>query len=220
MSRRLPTFHCRITLGLGAERMTSVGELLRAAELSTHRAVPWGDAVPLDAPGVYLIAISADPLHDTGLGMCPVGSDAVATLLRRRPEAMVDGREATVESVSSRLSALWLASEPVLYIGLAGTSVRARVGQYYRTKIGARAPHAGGWPLKMLANLDDLWVHFAPSDDPRSAEGVMVDEFMRGVSEADAARLIDPDTPLPFANLMLPGGHTKRHGFAGVKATR
>lgn len=53
-------------------------------------------------------------------------------------------------SSPDRLATFWLPDEVVLYIGLAGASVRKRVRQYYRTPLGDKRPHAGGWWLKTL----------------------------------------------------------------------
>src|SRR5262249_28370986 len=54
------------------------------------------------------------------------------------------------------------------YVGRAGPRKRVmvseladRVTEYCTTPLGARSPHAGGWPLKTLANLHEVAVHFA-----------------------------------------------------------
>jgi hypothetical protein len=139
---------------------------------------------------------------------------ALAELLRRRPAIAVDGSPATQESLCARLCQMWLRSEAVLYIGLAGTSVRHRVVQYYRTPLGARSPHAGGWPIKMLSRLSELHVHFAASSDPDLSEKQMIAAFRSGVSAAIARACCDPGNVLPYANLVDPGGHRKNHGGA------
>lgn len=81
------------------------------------------------------------------------------------PEACVDGDAASARTLADRLRSMWMQGEPVVYIGLAGTSVASRIGQFSETAIGARAPHAGGWPVKML-QVQRLWVHAAPCADP------------------------------------------------------
>jgi hypothetical protein len=111
----------------------------------------------------------------------------------------------------------WLSDEVILYIGLAGTSLRSRVRQYYCTPLGARRPHAGGDFLKTLSNADDLHVHWASTDNPSWAEGRMLEAFCRSVSEHARAQLFDPEHPFPFANLEWPAGTRKRHGLTGTK---
>ncbi len=80
------------------------------------------------------------------------------------------GNGPPLHELVDRLRRFWLADEVVLYIGLASRSVRTRVGQYYKTPLGARKPHAGGWWLKTLSVLDELWVHFAATPDFSTAE--------------------------------------------------
>lgn len=132
----------------------------------------------------------------------------------------VAGVPATPERLAGALEGMWPAGETVIYIGLAGTSVAHRVGQYYSTPLGARAPHAGGWPIKMLADIDRLHVHVAAVEDPAAAEEAMLRAFMSGVSPASRAALFDPSLPLPFANLQLTRGMRKRHGIEGAKQPR
>ena len=103
---------------------------------------------------------------------------------------------------------------------MAGTSLADRVGAYYKTPLGARRPHAGGWPLKTLGVLDELWVHYAVCDDVDAAEQAMVDAFIARVSPSSRAAACDPGPPLPFANLELPGGARKQHGITGAREPR
>lgn len=108
----------------------------------------------------------------------------------------------------------------VLYLGLAGTSIADRVDTYYKTALGARSPHAGGWFLKTLSPTPRRWVHWAPSMNPSVAEDAMLERFCGGVSEPTRSLLLDPAHPFPFANLEWPPGVRKRHGIAGAKRPR
>jgi hypothetical protein len=81
------------------------------------------------------------------------------------------------------------------------TSLSDRVEQYYQTPIGARRPHAGGYFLKLLSNLDRLWVHYALCRDPSAAEDSMLRQFCERVSLDSKRALLDPAHPFPFANL-------------------
>jgi len=65
------------------------------------------------------------------------------------------GRRPSADAFAARIASFWLPDEPIVYIGLA-TSLRSRVSGFYRTPIGARRPHAGGWLLKTLSILDRL----------------------------------------------------------------
>lgn len=201
--------------------MTTVEELFIAAGVVDIGVVPWGSDVPLDSPGVYVVSLNADANATTGAADCSVDDGYVRMLIAERPEATIDRMPATVQTMTDRLRQLWVPGEPAIYIGLAGGSVRDRIGQFYSTRIGARAPHAGGWPIKMIdQRVSPLWVHFGATSDPDGAERTMVARFVAGVRQEAAAMLVDPSAPLPFANLSFPQGRRKAHGMTGVKAAR
>jgi hypothetical protein len=192
-----------------------------AAGLEPEGCVRWGAVVPESGPGVYIVALdsTADSLSQAR-DDCPISTEAVEELLVARPELTLDGDRPPAAALADRLSAFWLTDEVILYVGLAGTSLTKRVGQYYRTPLGARSPHAGGWFLKTLSILPDLWVQYATCDDPDSAEGQMLAAFCAEVSDSTRAQLHDPEHPLPFANIEWPPGVFKRHGIKGAKKPR
>lgn len=196
-----------------------VRSLLGFAGLEPEGAVQWGESVGSREAGVYLVSLSGDPGHAYGLSEAPLSADAITALLEARRELCVDGHPATVESLRDRLASMWVPDQPVLYIGRA-TSLRSRINQYYATPLGARSPHAGGWPLKTLGRLDELWVHWAETPDFRTVESTLLAEFVGGVRGSFAARLIDPEAPLPFANLVGGDGRRQRHGISGARAPR
>ena len=200
---------------------STVEEIFAAAALKPAGVVPWRTTVPIDGHGVYLISLTADAAStDAALQRCPIDVAAIEQILDARPELTVDGERPSAAVLAERLAGFWLPDEVVLYIGLAGTSLAKRVGQYYLTAIGARNPHAGGWFLKTLSVLPALHVHYAPCADPATAEGRMLEAFRSSVSEQARAGLHDPERPLPFANLEWPPGVYKRHGIKGAKAAR
>lgn len=196
---------------------STVASLFAAAGLTHAGVMRWGTPPKLDQPGAYVVARTESPDDLMSEWHAELSSAALAELLDTRPELRLDGRRPSTADLGDRLQHFWLPDEPVLYIGLASTSVRTRVTAYYRTRLGARKPHAGGWFLKTLSDLDDLWVHVAPAADPAGAEDAMLRSFCSGVSDASGARLRDPDRPFPFANLEWPPGVRKRHGITGAK---
>jgi hypothetical protein len=136
-------------------------------------------------------------------------SGAIEELLRKRPELRLDGERPSVEALAARIAQFWLADETVLYVGLAGTSLGTRVNQYYKTPLGARRPHAGGYFLKVLANLNDLKVHFAACDDPDQAEDSMLATFCKRGFRAhstDSSRL---RASVSFCEPRMAQGHQK-----------
>ena len=164
--------------------------------------------------GIYVVALT-DALDcvDGTLAKAPVVLAPLRKLLQRRPQLTLDKvPNPTAAQLQKRLGEFWLPDETVLYIGLAdarGTLGRHghlahRVHEYHTTRIGAKSPHAGGWPLKTLRCLSELWVHYAYCGDVRGAEGKCLEHFAAHVSPATRAALRDPDRVMPFANLEHP----------------
>lgn len=196
---------------------STVAELFAAARLTPGGVVRWGTPVPETAPGNYVVALTDAPESLAGRRpTAPLDEDRLAHLLSVRPELQLDGDRPGVDELAARLKAFWLAEEVVLYIGLAGGSIRTRVRQYYGTPLGARKPHAGGWWLKILSVLDELWVHYAATPRNAEAEVAMLQRFAERVSAPSRERLWDPHNPAPFANLRTGRGDNKSHGIAGA----
>jgi len=196
---------------------SSIALLIDAAGLVYGGSVSWQEAVPVQAPGVYLISLSDDPGSLAGtLPSAPIDPTAVSELLHVRPELTVDAARPNEEELTHRVSEFWLPDENVLYIGLAGTSLAGRVGAYYSTRLGRRSPHAGGWFLKLLDNLSKLHVHYATADDPDQSEDLMLRAFVAGVSSAAKRSFRDPGHPFPYANLEWPKRVRKAHGIRGA----
>jgi len=114
--------------------------------------------------------------------------------------------------------------EPVIYAGLAGTSLRTWVGQFYSTRLRARSPHAGGWPIKCISDLSATCVHFGECSDVKDAQRKMLNAFMSAVTPAARAHVLDAALPPPFANLEFVDSarrrRIERHGIEGAKAAR
>lgn len=169
----------------------------------------------MTSPGVYVVAFSSDAGSAAGaLESAPVQLASMEELLSVRPELKLDGRRPDARALTARLAAFWL-PETVVYVGLA-TSLRSRVGAYYRTRLGAKRPHAGGWWLKTLGVLDELWVHYAPTPDFECAEKRMLRAFADGVAREARAALYDRERVMPFAYLRGHDNLVKRHGIIGA----
>lgn len=199
---------------------TSVADAFAAAGLTRDDVVRWGTKPSIPLPGVYIVSLSASADGTDGSMMsAPIAIEVFERWLDVRPELTLEGVRPTVEQLMDRVRQFWLKDEVILYIGKA-TSLSSRVGQYYRTPIGARRPHAGGYFLKLLSNLDQLWVHYAACDHPSTAEDSMLESFCEGVSVDSRRELLDPAHPFPFANLEWPQGIRKAHGLRGAREPR
>lgn len=199
----------------------SVGDLFKECGLNPAGVVKWGDQIPLDLPGVYVVASTPDLGDPTGLmGNYHHDPGAFDSLKTACPSVTIDGRLAAHDALSKRVGAFWIPDSAILYIGLAGTSVRKRVNQYYITRIGQRSPHAGGWWLKTLADLETLFVHYAAAVTPKSKEALMLKTFADAVPPSVRQTLHDSERIAPFANVDVQAGLRKRHGLGGYKTSR
>lgn len=199
----------------------SVGELFDKSRLHPAGVVPWGRQVPLDLPGVYVVTSTPDLNDPVGqIGVYLHDFRAFDALKVGCPSVTIDGAPATNESLAERIGAFWIPETAILYVGLAGTSVRKRVDQYYVTRIGQRSPHAGGWWLKTLVDLETLFVHYAAAETPKMAEAQLMKTFAAAVPPSVRRALHDPERIAPFANVEVQTGLRKRHGMTGYKIER
>jgi hypothetical protein len=175
----------------------------------------------LDSPGVYVVTSTADLSDPVGqMGTYHHDPRAFDLLMTTCPSMTIDDRLTTQDELSERIGAFWIPDTAILYVGLAGTSVRKRVNQYYATRIGQRSPHAGGWWLKTLTDLETLFVHYAAADDPKSKEALMLRTFAAAVPPSVRQSLYDSERIAPFANVDVQAGLRKRHGLGGYKRQR
>ncbi len=199
---------------------TSVAEVFAAVGLASHGPLTWGKRPRTRESGVYVVSLTSSlDAFDAALPRPPFNDDAFRAWLSRCPRLTLDGTRPAADQLKRRIEGFWLPDEIIVYIGRA-TNLSSRLGDYYRTPIGASRPHSGGYFLKLLSPLEGLWVHYAPCTDPESAEGEMIRWFCDGVSETTKDMLIDQRHPFPFANLEWPAGTRKAHGLRGARESR
>jgi hypothetical protein len=214
---------------------STIADIFAAAGARPAGVVPWGTAPAPPAPpaaratGIYVVALTGavDGL-DGARERAPISRRAVDALLGVRPELTLDERRPAAAELVSRLGGFWFPDEVAVYIGMAGArktrprngELSERVREYYTTPLGANGPHAGGWPLKTLTCLDELYVHYAYCENVSDAEGDCLGRFAKHVSDATRARLDDAVRVMPFANLEFPRGRPKAHGIRGARAPK
>jgi hypothetical protein len=211
---------------------STVASLFAAPNTKPQGVLQWGERIPPPkggpGTGVYVVSLTrATHRLDGTLPTCPISTLAVGELLEVRPDFRLDGGRPDVARVAERLAGFWCPDEVVLYVGRAGprkhirvSELADRVTEYYTTPLGARSPHAGGWPLKALANLDELHVHYAYCPDYIKAEERMLDRFAEQLSKSTRESLYDPTVVMPFANLRDGHGRRKPHRITGARAPR
>ena len=132
----------------------SVQTIFSEAGLSPVEPLLWGQPIPWETPGVYVLALSPDPQAGNGL-----------TCLDDLPPV---------------IGARWLPEQPVVYIGKAGgpgskATLRKRLTQFYRHQWGNSAPHNGRQDVHLLKT--PIWIFSAAAPDPRPAEKAMIAAF-------------------------------------------
>lgn len=200
---------------------STVRSLFASAGVECAGSVRWGVRIPRPpaggSTGVYIVALTDDAETVTGVEVAPVSLMAAERLLSVRPELTVDGCRPSAAELAQRLAQLWHPHEDVLYAGLAGprrhatvSALSDRVAEYHSTPLGASSPHAGGWPLKTLAVLDQLHVHYGYCAGFVAAERAILDAFAAHCSPSGMGAL-------PFANLRDGHGRRRPHGIKGAR---
>ena len=173
----------------------------------------WGTKTELRCAGVYIVSV---PLSDR-TPEDQIAVEKVQQLLDARRELRLHGQRPSAVDLRQYLATMWVPSSTVVYIGRTRRHLRDRVGEYFRTKIGAPGPHAGGWPIKMIDRLDECTVTYAATPDHSADERTLIDAFSKTPAPDG---FVDPGCVLPFANLEHPGHRKQRHGITGATAPR
>jgi hypothetical protein len=175
---------------------TTISQAFAAVNLRRDGVVKWRTIPKEPASGVYVVSLTESvEACDGNLIKAPLATSAFEQWLRVCPELTLDGRRPNIQQLMDRIRQFWIPDEVILYIGLA-ESLSQRLSSYYRTPIGAPRPHSGGYFLKLLSNLDQLWVHYAKHSDPDLAEDKMLGRFCENVS---------PNSKCPFRLQILSG---------------
>lgn len=191
----------------------TVKELFDSVSKEIMGQVKWNKQITCDLPGVYCVSISSKEDVLKTIGKYPVSLNAIEEWISYVPAMRIDGNIPTVETITERLNKFWLPKETILYIGKAGSSLKKRVNQYYKTKLGDKRPHAGGHWLKTLDIINELNVFWTTSgdQDAEELEGELLSKFVESINYKD--ELYDSKHPFPFANLEYPKGNRKIHNI-------
>lgn len=172
--------------------------------------VVWGRPVPARSAGVFLVELTAP------LPRAPIELTRVGKWIERVPMLTLDGQRPTSRALAARLSAFWLPSQVVLYVGSATTSVGGRIAAQQRTVLGDRRPHSGGHWLHTFQPSVPMRVWWADTDAPEEYEDALLGAFAAGVPADEVTALHDGAVVLPFANQRRPTGERRATGLAGT----
>ncbi len=197
---------------------STILDLLTSVGLDVCGKVNWGERIPDDLPGIYIVSLSDNPSNMGNLfEKAPLSLESINEWIGRVPILKVDHSRPTADILATRLSQFWFPDETILYIGKASRSVRQRVRQYYNTDLGYPRPHAGGHWLKTLLMINKLNVYWTLTETSEAKEAQLLQIFMQKVSSRSKEQLHDAMLPLPFANLEIKINNNlyrKRHGIS------
>lgn len=195
------------------------------AALKAEGSVRWRVPLPETRPGVYVIASHIPAGPDI-----PLDREKIGNWMQIASGMTLDGQAApSIDALRTRLARYWQPGETILYVGLAGKSLRKRIDQFYKHKVGHNKPHSGGFWLKLLNDewLSSVSVYWATTGQPDLCEYQMLRGFAErrvGLS-GDGPHILPELVPhIPFANVQielpenLPGARRKAlkpHGLKG-----
>ena len=199
---------------------TSVIELFNYFNLTIHGQVKWNTKINSNKCGVYVIALTNDRDKLITTDEANFNDNAInrwIELVKTGGKTLlIDGKQATTDLIKKRLSQFWFPDETIVYIGKAGPTIKrtlkVRVNEFYKTKLGCDRKHAGGHWLNTLQNISSLNIFYSEANPDIEEE--MISYFCERVSESTKAKLYDCINRFPFANKELNKSNRKKHGFS------
>jgi hypothetical protein len=184
----------------------TVAELFAKVGIKPSDPVKWGSPIPDKGNGVYVVSLSPDASKNSGfVPTCEIKAEVFEKWKSFSPELNVKGAlsKAVIES---ELNQFWKPNEHILYIGESTSETNGlpkRVKQFYDHQVGWKGPHTGGYWLKLLSNLEDLYVYYAVCKNPRDTEFKMLMHFIEHSTGKSFYELDELGKHLPFANLKV-----------------
>jgi hypothetical protein len=185
--------------------MLTVTDLFKKVGL-TPTALKWGNVIPIEGNGVNVISLSSDPSKNNGIvPFCEISSEVFESWKTLSPELNVNGK-ISKRLIETELNRYWKPKENILYIGEStskNNQLKGRVNQFYQHQVGWEGPHIGGYWIKSLSQLEDLFVYYAVCENPRDTEFKMLMHFIEQATDKSFYELEELGKHLPFANLKV-----------------
>jgi len=184
----------------------SINELSCKFNLEYVGPVKWGDKLNANYNGIYIIALTDDPLttksHNYSFEIC---AKAFNDWKNEAKSLQINSKEVDqIEIVRNHLINFWNPKENILYIGQSTSKtnpIQKRVKQFYDHKIGKKGPHTGGYWLKLINCIKNAHIYYAQANYPRDIEFKMLMKFIELSSGKSFYELDQVGSYLPFANL-------------------
>lgn len=200
----------------------TVKDIVEKVGLSSEsiKQVQWGNPVNNTKEGIYIVSMSESPSENEPhtCKRIPISIDLLRNWMTHG-EFKIDNKITNdVTLIKQRLSKFWLTDENIIYIGKAplrkkGGGIGNRIREYYDTLIENHSPHAGGRWIKVLKNLNNMFVYYIECDHSSDVEAELLDIFGDQISKDNKNRLGDSRNFLPFANLENGKKSRKKHGL-------
>ncbi len=200
----------------------SIQNLIKDLNYTNLGCVRWNTKIDNQDEGIYIISLTKDINTNFALEECPISENIVRMWTEKVNGFIIDGEKSfDFETLKTRFSKYWLCDENIIYIGKANKRANSkglgnRVSEFYRTEFGERKPHAGGHWIKLLENLNDLYVHHFNCKNPEIIEIKLLEKFQMNASEKTKL-MFENDILLPFANLELGKSVRKKHNLKNMK---
>ncbi len=195
--------------------MIKVKEIFKAVGVSEYTTIKWGAIRQSEIPkkyGVYIIEIPE--LYTNP----PLNEAAISNWLGNSKRVEIDEKKVDIKTVKKHLSTFWKPNESIVYIGQSSLSqkgINKRLSDFFGHQPGNKGPHAGGYWVKLLNNINNLNVHYTICENPHELEFRMLMYFiMKTSGEKDIYKLNNIGSYLPFANLTV--DVDKPHGITGA----
>jgi len=195
----------------------TVKEIFSKVGLEAPPAIKWKNPIPTDDNGVYVVSLSNDASKNNGIhSACEISEEIFDNWKSLSPELNVNGA-VSKKIIEAELNQHWKPRENILYIGESTSETNGlgkRVKQFYDHSVGRKGPHTGGYWIKLLSQLENLFVYHAKCKNPRDTEFKMLMFFIEQTTGKSFYELEELGSHLPFANLKV--DFQKKHCISGA----
>jgi hypothetical protein len=182
----------------------SVDLLFKEIGLEYSKPYRWNEKLDANINGVYVISTSNNPFISESKIELNICEEAFNNWINEAPNLEIENKKViSVNQVSQYLLKFWDDRGNILYIGESSSKtnpIQKRVNQFYTHKIGKKGPHTGGYWIKLLSCIEDLYIYFAESSNPRETEFKMIMKYVEIKSGKNMFELENIVDYFPFAN--------------------
>lgn len=182
----------------------TVKAIFNKVGLEPSTPLKWRNSIPIKGNGVYVISSSSNSTINKGItSSCKVNEEVFKKWKSFSPELHVNNIS-TIEAIEKEIKKFWKPKENILYIGESSSETNGlakRVNQFYIHQVGWKGPHTGGYWIKLLSQLEELYVYYSVCDHPRDTEFKMLLYFMEQSADKSFYEIQELGKHLPFANM-------------------